>query len=105
MIEAMGLQRSDTRLCRDPAELKKIDASVVVALGAASTQALLGSEVAVAPLRGKFQSAIGDGRKMKIMPTFHPSELLNDPALKRDAWNDLLAVAAELGIQIPKKGT
>jgi DNA polymerase len=39
------------------------------------------------------------------MPTFHPAYLLREPAKKREAWDDLKLVMAELqrlGIQPPR---
>jgi DNA polymerase len=35
-------------------------------------------------------------RPIPAMPTYHPAFLLRQPALKRDAWRDLLAVQERL---------
>jgi hypothetical protein len=92
MLEAMGLKRSETVVCRTIGELTahaSPSLKIVVALGKPAAQLLV---------LEKFQGA-------EVMPTLHPSELLRSPELKREAWNDLLKVAAQLGMQIPKKGS
>jgi len=33
------------------------------------------------------------------MPTFHPAYLLRTPAAKKEVWQDMKKVMAELGIQ------
>jgi DNA polymerase len=32
------------------------------------------------------------------MPTFHPAELLKDPALKRPVWEDMQQVMQKIGM-------
>jgi DNA polymerase len=33
---------------------------------------------------------------VKVMPTFHPAYLLRDPSKKREVWEDMKKVRAEL---------
>lgn len=58
---------------------------IVLSLGRVSTQALLGTGEGITRLRGR----LADYRGVPLLPTFHPSALLRDEALKRPAWEDL----------------
>lgn len=64
---------------------------VVIAMGNTVCSALLG-QVGVARLRGTWAKAEG----VPVMPITHPADLLRNPAAKREAWADLLAVKARL---------
>ncbi len=85
--------------CRGYLE-KQIDLvrpEVLVALGKFAAHFLLGTEEGITRLRGKW----GSYRGISVMPTLHPSYLLRQPAHKKEAWEDLLAVLAHLGIDPP----
>lgn len=65
--------------------------ALVVAMGNAAAQALLGRQ-GITRLRGAFQPApFGP-----VLPMFHPSALLRRPEWKREAWADLLTLQARL---------
>jgi len=81
-------------------QLQLIQPRVIVALGKLAAQTLLETDTPIKQLRGTFYTHPAYG-KAQVMPTFHPSYLLHNPAAKREAWNDLKKVARELGIQIP----
>ncbi len=124
MIEAMGWSRASVYItnilmCRPPgnrnpqpdevgacspfldAKLGAIAPRVIVALGRPSANTLLGNDAPISALRGRFHLRHG----VKVMPTFHPAYLLREPDRKRDAWNDLKVVMAELdrlGITPPR---
>ncbi|HEY4243580.1 MAG TPA: uracil-DNA glycosylase [Kofleriaceae bacterium] len=124
MIEAMGWTRESVYIanivmCRPPGNRNpqpdevatctpfleaKIDAiapRVIVALGRPSANHLLANNAPISALRGKFH----ERRGVQVMPTFHPAYLLREPAKKREAWEDLKLVMAELarlGVQAPK---
>ena len=91
-------KRDEPRSCRNFLfeRLAQIAPQVVVALGNTVAQRLLNSEEKISTLRGKFHECRG----MKLMPTFHPSELLKNPESKKAAWEDLKLVAKELGLDI-----
>ena len=123
MIEAMGWSRAtvyiaNILMCRPPgnrnpqpdevasckpfldAKIRAIAPRVIVALGRPSANTLLGTDAPISALRGTFHDRNG----VKVMPTFHPAYLLREPARKRDAWDDLKLVMAELsrlGIAAP----
>ncbi len=93
---------------------------VILALGATAAQTLLGTTIGIMKLRGRWGEFVNPPSinpmlpsKMKpetipVMPTFHPSYLLRVPAAKREAWQDMQAVAAKLGQPTPaapKEGT
>jgi uracil-DNA glycosylase len=87
--------------CRGYLE-KQIDLvkpEVLVALGKFAAQFLLQTEEGIMRLRGKW----GRYRGIPVMPTFHPSFLLRQPAQKKEAWEDLLAVLARLDIPAPAR--
>ncbi len=123
MIEAMGWTRDavyvlNTLKCRPPgnrnpepdetaacepflaAQLEAIRPRMIVTLGKPAAQLLLRSNAPISALRGNFHS----WRGIPLMPTFHPAFLLRSPERKRDTWDDLKKVIAELarlGIESP----
>nr|WP_325253508.1 uracil-DNA glycosylase [Amylibacter sp.] len=68
-----------------------VNPDVIVALGNIPCKALLG-RTGITRMRGKWVEAFGK----PVLPMFHPSALLRDPAKKRDSWNDLLDIKARL---------
>jgi uracil-DNA glycosylase len=81
-------------------QIDLVHPEVLVALGKFATQFLLGTDEGIMKIRGKW----GEYRGIPVMPTFHPSFLLRQPDRKRDAWADLLAVLARLGLPAPPAG-
>ena len=70
---------------------------VLVALGGIAAKQLLGTTDGIMRLRGRWQRfTLPDGTQIPLMPTFHPAYLLRQPAHKRLAWRDLLAVKESL---------
>jgi DNA polymerase len=74
------------------AKIASIAPRIIVALGRPASNQLLGTDAPISTLRGRFHDRNG----VKVMPTFHPAYLLRDPDKKREAWNDLKLVIAEL---------
>lgn len=81
------------------AQIAAIGPEVVVALGATALQALLAAPAQITKVRGRWT----DYKGIPLMPTFHPSYLLRNPAAKREVWQDIQAVMERLGIPIPPK--
>lgn len=81
-------------------QIDLVGPEVLVALGKFAAQFLLGTDEGIMKIRGKW----GEYRGIPVMPTFHPSFLLRQPDRKRDAWADLLAVLARLGLPAPPAG-
>ena len=66
-------------------QIALIQPTMLVALGKTAGLALLGMEVAAAGLRGKVHRYAG----LPLIVTYHPADLLRQPANKAKAWNDL----------------
>jgi DNA polymerase len=115
IIEAIGLSREEVFIgninrCRPPGnrqptlieasacrpfllrEIQVVRPKVIVVMGNTACQNLLDTKVGISKLRGEFQEYFG----VKVMPTFHPAYLLRDPAKKREVWEDMKKVRAEL---------
>ncbi len=58
---------------------------VILLLGASAARTVLGEDTRITAVRGQWRQRRGTW----IMPTYHPSALLRDPAKKRAAWHDL----------------
>ncbi len=124
MIAAMGLSRNQVYICnvikcrppenRDPLpeeiaccepfllkQLEIMRPKVIVALGRFAVQSLLRDTTPITRQRGRWRDYHG----IRLMPTFHPSYLLRNPAAKREAWLDLQEVMRELGLPLPEKKT
>ncbi|HJT15404.1 MAG TPA: uracil-DNA glycosylase [Dongiaceae bacterium] len=117
MMAAIGLDRTSfyiTNVCfwRPPGNRKPTDLElaaqkpfverhielvapkVLVLVGAAAAQGLLGTTEGITRLRGRwFQYRPGSGADqaaIPALPIFHPAYLLRQPAQKRETWRDLL---------------
>jgi uracil-DNA glycosylase family 4 len=74
------------------------DPLLLVLLGAVAVRHVLGINEGITRVRGRwdlFQSAALK-RSIPVMPTLHPAYLLRQPAAKRLAWRDLVAVAEKM---------
>ncbi|MBQ3486425.1 MAG: uracil-DNA glycosylase [Clostridia bacterium] len=58
---------------------------VIVLLGSTAAKNTLGPEIRITRDRGRWFERKG----VWMMPTYHPSALLRDPAKKREAWEDM----------------
>ena len=123
MLAAMGLDRSKVYITnvlpwrppqnREPSpeeaaiclpflrrHIELIRPEVLILLGAVSVRHVLGISEGILRVRGRWdtsQSVTKAGRRaIPAMPTLHPAYLLRQPAAKRLAWRDLLAVAEKL---------
>lgn len=125
IIEACTLRREDvyilnTLKCRPPGnrnpsdqeaancrtfldrQLAVIQPEYICCLGAVAAQKLLGTTQSIGKLRGKLHTA-SDVTNARIMATYHPAYLLRNPAAKRDVWNDMQFLMAEMGIELPHR--
>jgi DNA polymerase len=69
---------------------------ILLALGGVAAQTLLQSKDGIMRLRGKWHSFQAGEKTIPLLPSFHPAFLLRQPAQKRLAWRDFLAVDAHL---------
>ncbi|MDB5293730.1 MAG: uracil-DNA glycosylase, partial [Phycisphaerales bacterium] len=77
---------------------------VIVTLGLPASQYVLQSRLSMSRMRGQWHA----WRGIKVMPTWHPAYILRrekegDVEAKRQVWNDLQQVMAELGLERPKR--
>lgn len=70
--------------------------AILVPLGGSATQALLGTKEGMLRARGKWLDYAGEGRTIPALPMLHPAYLLRQPAHKKLAWRDLLALRRAL---------
>ncbi len=100
MLSAMHLAPSDVYICSaaDNALLARYilthKPSVVVALGEQACRMMKGTDEPLIKVRGHFFQC----HKVPVMATHHPSVLMKQPALKRQAWDDLKQVMACAGL-------
>jgi uracil-DNA glycosylase len=78
-------------------QIELLRPKVIVFLGGIAARGLLGVKEGVTKLRGRrFVYPTADGARIPAMVTFHPAFLLRQPAQKRLAWRDLLALRQRL---------
>ena len=82
-------------------QIEIIHPKVLVALGAAAVEGLLGARGAMRDLRGRWHSYRGT----PLMITYHPAYLLRNqsPSEKRKVWEDMLLVLERLERPISEK--
>lgn len=92
ILAAMELNREQVRLIAaqgwDPSLLGM--EKVVVAMGEEASQAVFGHSLL--PIRGQWRKLSGSVG----LATHHPRDLVLDPALKREVWQDMKSVMARL---------
>jgi DNA polymerase len=71
---------------------------ILVFVGGIAAKTLLGRPEGITRLRGHWYRYQGHGLDAPIdaIALFHPAYLLRQPAQKREAWRDLLAIRARL---------
>lgn len=115
IIESIDIKREDVYICnilkcrppnnRNPEpdevlacnpflkrQLATIRPKVVCCLGTFAAQNLLQSAASISKLRGRFHDVDG----MRVIATFHPAYLLRSPDKKREVWEDMKQIRAEL---------
>jgi DNA polymerase len=115
IIESINLKREDVYICnvlkcrppenRNPEpdevgacnpflrkQLAVIRPKIVCCLGTFAAQTVLQTAAPISRLRGKFTDMDG----MRVIATFHPAYLLRSPEKKREVWEDMKQIRAEL---------
>src|SRR5256714_13226831 len=115
IIESIDLKREDVYICnvlkcrppenRNPEpdevmacnpflkkQLAAIKPKIVCCLGTFAAQTVMQTTAPISKLRGKFHDIDG----MRIIATFHPAYLLRSPDKKREVWEDMKEIRAEL---------
>lgn len=117
IIEACTLSRDDVYIlnvlkCRPPnnrpplpdevtncrgyfeRQLEIIRPEFICCLGTSAAQALLQTTEPIGKLRGRWF----DYGTARVICTYHPSYLLRNPPAKRDVWEDMKLLMAEMGV-------
>jgi DNA polymerase len=84
-------------------QIELSSAEVLVLVGGVSAKQLLATDTGIMKLRGRWGTYRAGGRELPALPIFHPAYLLRQPAQKRLAWRDLLALKAHLDGMPPRK--
>ncbi len=83
-------------ICRPFVErhIQLLNPEVLVLVGATSMTAVLGIHEPIGKIRGEFMDFAPKflSRKIKTFTIFHPSYLMRQPAKKKVAWQDMLAL-------------
>ncbi len=66
-----------------------INPKILVLLGSTAMNALIGNEVVISKMRGKWIEKKFGNCKTSVIVTFHPAFLMRQPAQKKMAWIDL----------------
>jgi len=79
-------------------QIELVGPEVLLLVGGVSAKTLLGTSTGILKLRGTWKSYQHPGLSCPIpaLPTLHPAYLLRQPAQKRLAWRDLLALRERL---------
>lgn len=75
--------------------IELIDPKFIVLVGGISLSAMT-DRTGIMKNRGQWISLEINGREIPTLPIYHPAFLLRQPALKRDAWRDMLSLRARL---------
>ncbi|MBU0665127.1 MAG: uracil-DNA glycosylase [Proteobacteria bacterium] len=86
-------------------QIAVISPELICSMGIIATRALLDLPQSLSQLRGRFHSYTAfDGRQIPLMPTYHPSYLLQATEMKSETWKDLQLIEKKLaGEPIPTK--
>ena len=79
-------------------QIELVAPEILICLGAASMQTLLGVKEGITRARGKWTNyAPESASPIKAMATLHPAYLLRTPSAKRFVWRDLREIRKALG--------
>lgn len=76
--------------------IELVQPKVLVCTGKFSTATLLGTTQGITRVRGRWHEYSKGGITVPAMPMLHPAYLLRQPGVKREAWHDMLELAAKL---------
>lgn len=76
--------------------IELVQPKVLVCTGKFSTATLLGTTQGITRVRGRWHEYSKGDVTVPAMPMLHPAYLLRQPGVKREAWRDMLELAAKL---------
>src|SRR3984893_7273395 len=77
-------------------QIELVNPKILVCLGAASAQSLLGSKEGIMRLRGRWFAYSAGHTEIRVLAMLHPAFLLRQPAHKKLAWRDLRMLDKEI---------
>jgi DNA polymerase len=78
-------------------QITVIEPELICTMGTIATRALLDLPSSLSQLRGRFHPYTAlDGREIPLMPTYHPSYLLQAEEMKKQTWKDLQLIEKRL---------
>jgi uracil-DNA glycosylase len=77
-------------------QIELVDPKILVCLGAAAAQTLLGTKEGIMRLRGRWLTYREGDKDIRAIAMLHPAYLLRQPAQKKLAWQDLRMLAKEI---------
>lgn len=81
-------------------QISALQPEVICAMGIISVHTLLKSSQPLSRLRGQFHKyEAPDGSVIPLIPTYHPSYLLQNPEMKQATWADLQSLAKQMRLQ------
>ena len=100
ILKAMHLTPSQVYIC-NTVDVNRIQSHIVnynphaiITLGKKAGNLLLQNNLSLTDFRGQFFEI----KNVPVMPTFHPSDLIENPSLKRQVWDDMQKVMARIGL-------
>jgi uracil-DNA glycosylase len=86
-------------------QIELVDPKILVCLGAASAQTLLGGKEGIMRMRGRWFAYSAGDTEIRALAMLHPAYLLRQPAHKKLAWQDLRMLDNEIKrLQLFAKG-
>lgn len=77
-------------------QLELIQPEFICCLGAVAAQNLLETTESIGRLRGR----VHQYRGINVVCTYHPAYLLRNPAAKKDCWEDMKMLMAQMGVKL-----
>jgi len=79
-------------------QIESLRPQLICSMGIIATRLFSGVSKPLSQVRGHFFSyTTGSGRSIPVMPTYHPTFLLQNPEMKQATWSDLQAIKQKLG--------
>ncbi|OHC73296.1 MAG: hypothetical protein A3G18_11930 [Rhodospirillales bacterium RIFCSPLOWO2_12_FULL_58_28] len=92
---------AETAVCMPFVErlVELVDPYILVTLGGAAAKSMLAQTSGISRIRGRWLTYTTPrlARPVHAIAVFHPDNLQNTPAQKREAWRDMLAIKRKLG--------
>lgn len=78
-------------------QIATLSPTVICTMGTVATRTLLKVRQPLSQLRGTFHDyRLNDQKTISLMPTYHPTFLLNSPEMKKPTWDDLQLIEKKL---------